>query len=120
MKKEIHPTYYPEAKVTCACGNSFSVGSSEKEIHVEICSMCHPFYTGKEKLLDTAGRVDKFKERMEAAAKFKETKKDKTAPTNDVAEVPTKAIKVSLQDIGKEILETKPEKKEKSDKPADK
>lgn len=101
MKKEIHPTYYPEAKVTCACGNSFSVGSCEKVIHVEICSMCHPFYTGKEKLLDTAGRVDKFKERVEAAAKFQKTKELKNIRTE-------------------EQKEEKPEKKEKSDEPADK
>lgn len=79
MKNDLHPTYFQDAKVTCACGASFHAGSTEKEIHVEICSNCHPFYTGKEKLLDTAGRVDKFKERMEAAAKFKESKKEKAS-----------------------------------------
>ncbi|PIR45440.1 MAG: 50S ribosomal protein L31 [Candidatus Vogelbacteria bacterium CG10_big_fil_rev_8_21_14_0_10_50_13] len=68
MKKDTHPTYYPEAKVTCACGNSFTAGSTVKEIKVEICGACHPFFTGKEKVLDTAGRVEKFKAR-EAKAK---------------------------------------------------
>ena len=63
MKKDIHPEYYPKAKVTCACGNSFVVGSTLPEIHVEICSVCHPFYTGKQKLVDTARRVEKFEER---------------------------------------------------------
>lgn len=63
MKKEIHLKYYPEAKVTCACGNVFTVGSTAKEINVEICSNCHPFYTGKQKLVDTARRVDKFQKR---------------------------------------------------------
>ncbi|MBI2637062.1 MAG: 50S ribosomal protein L31 [Parcubacteria group bacterium] len=60
MKKDAHPTYYSDAKVTCACGNSFSVGSTQKEIHTEICSNCHPFYTGKQNLIDTAGRVERF------------------------------------------------------------
>lgn len=68
MKADIHPTYHEKAKVTCACGNTFIVGSTQKEISVEICSKCHPFYTGVEKLVDTAGRVEKFKAR-EAAAK---------------------------------------------------
>ncbi len=78
MKKEIHPKYYKNAKVTCACGNSFSTGSSQKEIQVEICSSCHPFYTGKSKLIDTAGRVDRFKKMVEkGSAKAKVTKKGK-------------------------------------------
>lgn len=63
MKKDIHPTYYPDAVVKCVCGNTFKVGSTVKEINVEICSACHPFYTGKQKLVDTAGRVDRFKAR---------------------------------------------------------
>lgn len=73
MKKTIHPTYYPQAKALCACGNTFTVGSTKPEIFVEICSACHPFYTGKEKLIDTAGRVDRFKKmaakKAELAAK---------------------------------------------------
>lgn len=77
MKQGIHPTYYNDAEVKCACGAVFSVGSTEKEIKVEICSNCHPFYTGKQKLVDTAGRVDKFKARMEAAEKAKATKVEK-------------------------------------------
>jgi large subunit ribosomal protein L31 len=67
MKTEIHPEYYTDAKVTCSCGNTFTVGSTMKEIHVEICSQCHPFYTGNEKVIDTAGRVEKFKARRAAA-----------------------------------------------------
>ena len=64
MKKETHPTYFPQAKVACACGNSFTTGSTVKDLHVEICSACHPFYTGKEKVLDTAGRVERFRRRQ--------------------------------------------------------
>lgn len=67
MKADIHPTYFPEAKVICACGNTFTVGSTVKEIHIELCSKCHPFYTGKQKLVDTARRVEKFT--AKAAAK---------------------------------------------------
>lgn len=61
MKKEVHPKYYDEAKVICACGNRFVVGSTIPEIHVEICSHCHPFFTGKQKLIDSARRIEKFK-----------------------------------------------------------
>ena len=72
MKKEIHPTYYPSAKVTCACGNKFSIGSTQETIKVEICSHCHPLYTGKEKIIDIAGRVEKFKTRRAEAGKRQE------------------------------------------------
>ncbi len=75
MKKEIHPKYYPDAKVKCSCGNSFTVGSTEPEINVEICSKCHPFYTGKEKVIDTAGRVERFKKRAEKSVAKKKIKK---------------------------------------------
>jgi len=79
MKSDIHPSYYTDAKVACACGNTFTTGSTVKEIHTEICSNCHPFYTGKQKLVDTARRVDRFKRLMErkqpVAVKKKRTKK---------------------------------------------
>ncbi len=61
MKEDTHPQYFAKAKVSCACGNSFTVGSTVESLNVEICSKCHPFYTGKDKLVDTAGRVDRFK-----------------------------------------------------------
>lgn len=67
MKAKIHPTWYPDAKVTCACGNVFTTGATVAEIHVEVCSICHPFYTGQMKFLDTAGRVDAFKAKMKGA-----------------------------------------------------
>ena len=63
MKKDIHPKYNNKSEVTCACGAIFPVGSTKEKIGVEICSQCHPFYTGNEKVLDTAGRVDRFKKR---------------------------------------------------------
>ncbi len=67
MKTEIHPTYFKNARVTCSCGNTFTTGATKEEIHVEICAKCHPFYTGEEKLIDTAGRVEKFKTRRAKA-----------------------------------------------------
>lgn len=77
MKPEIHPKYY-ESTIKCACGNSWKAGSTAPEINIEICSNCHPFYTGKEKLIDSRGRIDKFKKRMsksEDIIKAKITKK---------------------------------------------
>ena len=70
MKKDIHPKFDIKAKATCACGAVFEVGSTMPEIHMEICSQCHPFYTGNEKIMDTAGRVERFKKRA-AATKTK-------------------------------------------------
>lgn len=64
MKKEIHPDYFQNAKILCACGAKYSVGSTQQEIHVELCANCHPFYTGKQKIIDTARRVEKFQERL--------------------------------------------------------
>ena len=77
MKQAIHPTYHTDAKVVCACGHTFATGSTMKEIRVEICSNCHPFYSGKQKLIDTAGRVDRFKKQSEKSAQIKATAKPK-------------------------------------------
>ncbi|MDP3989514.1 MAG: 50S ribosomal protein L31 [bacterium] len=78
MKTDIHPQYYTQVAVSCSCGNTFTIGSTKKEISVEICSSCHPFFTGQEKLVDTAGRVEKFKVRQakkeKAPEKAKKTK----------------------------------------------
>jgi large subunit ribosomal protein L31 len=77
MKKAIHPTWYPNAKITCACGNTFTAGSTKPEIQVEVCSNCHPFYTGQMKFVDTAGRVEKFKKRQSSAITKKVSKAEK-------------------------------------------
>ncbi|MBI2003333.1 MAG: 50S ribosomal protein L31 [Candidatus Wildermuthbacteria bacterium] len=63
MKRTIHPAYFNQAKVTCVCGNMFTVGATKETIDVEVCSACHPFYTGKEKVLDAMGQIQKFKKR---------------------------------------------------------
>lgn len=88
MKKDIHPTYYPEAKIMCACGNVITTGSTMPEMKVEICGACHPFYTGKKKLVDTKGRVDRFKKLAEKATEKKTTKAvKKERPMKTKAEV---------------------------------
>lgn len=75
MKKDIHPKYYSKVKVHCACGNNFEVGSTKEFIETEICFKCHPLYTGKEKIIDTAGRVEKFKKRLAKKEEIKKKKK---------------------------------------------
>ena len=72
MKKDIHPQYYPKSKAKCACGAEFSIGSTREKINTEICSKCHPFYTGKQKLVDTARRVDRFKKLLAKKEEIKE------------------------------------------------
>ena len=71
MKAGIHPEYYHDARVTCACGNAFTVGSTKKEIQVEICAKCHPFYTGQKRYVDTRGRVERFAKIAEKSAGVK-------------------------------------------------
>lgn len=79
MKKNIHPPYYPEAKITCACGQTFICGATKPTLKVEICSHCHPFYTGKEELIDIAGRVEKFNLRRKKSQSTKQPRLPKRA-----------------------------------------
>ncbi len=65
MKKEIHPEYYPEARVVCGCGNSFVTGATMPLIKTDICSACHPFFTGEQRIVDTAGQVERYMRRLE-------------------------------------------------------
>lgn len=74
MKKSIHPDYHYDSKVTCSCGAVHVIGSTIPELKIEICSKCHPFYTGTQKLIDTEGRVDKFRTKMKKAEEIKATK----------------------------------------------
>lgn len=70
MKKDIHPTYYPDAVVTCACGNSWTTGSTQKEIRTDVCSKCHPFFTGEQRIVDTEGQVDRFYKKLQARQEY--------------------------------------------------
>jgi len=80
MKAEIHPTYFPQAAVKCACGKTFTLGSTKEKIEVEVCSACHPFYIGDDSKKILAGRLEKFKTRQQTAASARDTAK-KTAAT---------------------------------------
>jgi len=95
MKTDIHPKYY-QATVTCSCGNSFSVGATVESMRVEICSACHPFYTGNQKLVDTAGRVEKFQERLSKVQAGKKTKKTEKTDAIESNKDRLKAMKRSL------------------------
>ena len=77
MKAAIHPKWFKDIKITCACGNTFTSGAVVESIYVEVCSKCHPFYTGQMKFLDTAGRVEKFKTRISSASVKNVSKSDK-------------------------------------------
>lgn len=74
MKPNIHPQYFDDAKVSCACGNTFTTGATVPEIHVEVCSKCHPFFTGEMKYVDTLGRVEKFQKSQERAKTLRSQK----------------------------------------------
>lgn len=76
MKAKIHPQYHQKAQVVCSCGNMFNVGSTRETIHVELCYRCHPFFTGQQKFIDTASRIDKFQKKMQAIKPKVEKKKE--------------------------------------------
>ncbi len=96
MKKDIHPTYYSQAKIKCACGAVLEAGSTVEKIEVEICSMCHPYFTGDKKVIDTAGRMERFKKITEKSKavqeKMQAKKKTKKTPAK-------KSTKKTLQSI---------------------
>jgi large subunit ribosomal protein L31 len=79
MKTAIHPTYHTDCQVSCACGNKFVTGSTLEKIDVEVCSKCHPFFTGQHKFVDIKGRIDKFKEKLARGVTYKATKATKVA-----------------------------------------
>jgi len=103
MKKDFHPKYYSDVNVACACGNTFTTGSTEAELKIELCSACHPFYTGKQKLVDTARRVEKFQEKSAkkedlASRKGKKIKRAAKAAKKNDKEV---VVKVKPEDLKK-------------------
>ncbi len=102
MKQDIHPQWYPEATVKCACGNTFTVGATKKTMEVEICSACHPFYTGQEKMVDTMGQVERFEERRKKSEQIQkqhtQSKEDteKNTGDNEQEEEEERVIRKSL------------------------
>ena len=83
MKKEIHPKYYPNATVTCACGNSWTTGSTVPEIRTDVCSKCHPFFTGEQRIVDSGGQVERFRRRLAKAVQGQEGDQQ---PSDEAAE----------------------------------
>jgi large subunit ribosomal protein L31 len=79
MKAEIHPAYYPDATVICACGNTWKTGSTRKVINTDVCSKCHPFYTGEQRIVDTEGQVDRFYKKLQARQQFIEDQEARSA-----------------------------------------
>lgn len=98
MKANIHPTWYPEATVTCACGNTFTTGSTLPAIRVEICSKCHPLFTGQQKFVDTLGQVDKFIKKTETS-KVKQEERKKILEIRKSKIEETKKERPSLKDL---------------------
>ena len=79
MKPDIHPKWYPQARVTCACGNEFTVGATVPEINTEVCADCHPYFTGEQRIVDTAGQVDRFMRRLEAGVQQRQVEHQRRA-----------------------------------------
>jgi len=92
MKEDIHPTYYPEATVVCACGNTWKTGSSQESIRTDVCSACHPFFTGEQRIVDTEGQVDRFYKKLKG---HEEIQKEKVA----------RETKKASADVSVEVLE---------------
>lgn len=101
MKAKIHPTWFNDAKITCACGNVFTTGATVPELRVDVCYNCHPFYTGTMKLLDTAGRVDAFKAKMAGAGKKIMSKTEKRKLKRDKKLQEESARPTSLSELRK-------------------
>jgi large subunit ribosomal protein L31 len=111
MKKDIHPTYYPDAQVVCACGNTWTTGSTRKSIRTEVCSKCHPFFTGQQqRLIDIEGQVDRFYKKLQARQSYVENQKTRedarTSPDRKITELelgirPTAALeKAGITTVG--------------------
>lgn len=98
MKASIHPIWYPETKVSCTCGQTFTTGSTLPEIRVEICSNCHPFFTGQQKFVDTLGQVDRFIKKTESS-KVKQEERRKIMAARESKIVKQKADRPSLKDL---------------------
>ena len=88
MKKEIHPEYFPEARVVCGCGNSFVTGATQQLIKTDICSACHPFFTGEQRIVDTAGQVERYMKRLEKREEMGKVPTATAAPEQEDDETP--------------------------------
>lgn len=111
MKKDIHPTYYPDAVVVCACGNTWTTGSTQKEIRTDVCSKCHPFFTGEQRIVDTEGQVDRFYKKLQARQDYLSEKEAaaaaKVSPDRPISELDLNSrvegilLKAEIDNVGK-------------------
>lgn len=99
MKKDIHPKFYEDAQVVCSCGNTFTTGSTKKTISVEVCSKCHPLYTGEQRYIDSKGKVESFEKKREMAKKYEAIKANKKEKKQQKGERQTKSLKELLGEI---------------------
>jgi large subunit ribosomal protein L31 len=109
MKQDLHPTFYPEAKVICACGNTWTTGSTVEEIHTDVCSQCHPFFTGEQRIVDTEGQVDRFYKKLQARQEYLEVQQAReeaqTSPDMAVSDLELGTrIESTLAEAGIEIV----------------
>lgn len=110
MKQGIHPTYYPDAQIICACGNTWNTGSTKKVIRTDVCNKCHPFFTGEQRIMDAEGQVDRFYKKLQARQQYIETQSAReaarTSPERSIAELqlgtrPTEALaKAGITNVG--------------------
>jgi len=99
MKASIHPTYFEEAQILCSCGSMFVTGSTKKEIHIEVCSKCHPLYTGEKRYIDTLGQVGKFQKKQEVAKQMSDARPSKKKIEDKKGDNQPKSLKELLMDM---------------------
>lgn len=123
MKKGIHPEYYPDAKVICSCGNTFTVGSTQKMIRTDVCSACHPFFTGEQRLVDTGGQVERFIRRLEKREEIRAEEQarlgaeEEAAEAEEVEEKVAEKPKAARKEAKKPAAEKKASKEPSAEKP---
>ena len=96
MKADIHPTYYPEATVTCACGNTWKTGSTQESLRTDVCSACHPFFTGEQRIVDTEGQVDRFYKKIKSYEELEKAKSERETK-KVVADVPVEQLEMAAR-----------------------
>ena len=120
MKEGIHPEYYPDAKVICSCGNTFTVGSTKKVLRTDVCSACHPFFTGEQRLVDTGGQVERFIKRLERREEIRAEAQPRSEAEGEEAEAKEVEPKAARRKVNKPAAEKKAAGKASGEKSAKK
>ncbi len=111
MKKDIHPKYYPEARVICACGNTWAVGSTVPEIRTDVCSVCHPFFTGEQRIVDTAGQVERFRQRLARKEDLRSSEAGQATEAKTAVPTPGKKSGVKATPVSRKATRATEEKR---------